>query len=79
VDDQPAAPRPIWDSLRIAFIGGHFWFHSKPHRAKCENQFPRLDSEAIRLVALAKEQLALITENWFHNFPFVEVKNWRMV
>jgi hypothetical protein len=45
-------------------------FHSKTHRAKDKTQFRRLDPEAIRLVALAKEQLALITENGFHGTSF---------
>ena len=61
-----------FESRRIALIRLELRLHSEPHRAKDKNQFRRLDPEAIWLVALAKEQLALITDYRFHNFPFVD-------
>jgi hypothetical protein len=63
------------DSLCFAFIHCDLWFHSEAHRAKNEVQLRRwFDSDdTIWFVALAKEQLALVTDDWFHGFPFVVV------
>jgi hypothetical protein len=45
-------------------------FHSETDRAEDKVQLPRLDSDTIWFVALAKEQLALIAENGLHGISF---------
>jgi hypothetical protein len=48
-------------------------FHPETHRTKFKMQLHWVDSDdTIGFVALAKEQLALITENGFHGFPWVK-------
>jgi hypothetical protein len=51
-------------------IGFDLRFHAEAHRAKYELQFHRLDPDAIRFVALPEEQLALVTDDWFHGISF---------
>jgi hypothetical protein len=60
------------DSMGFAFMCCDLWFHSEAHRAKNEVQLRRrLDSDdTIWFVALAKEQLALMTDDWFHGISF---------
>jgi hypothetical protein len=60
-------------SIFFAFIGFDLRFHPEPHWTKDKVEFRgRSDPEgAIWLVALAKEQLALITENRLHGISFV--------
>ena len=46
-------------------------FHAKAHRLEAEAHPGRADAEnTTRLVALAKEQLALIADDWFHGISF---------
>jgi len=55
-------------------------FHAKPFRgAESDVQLPDGPNAngTTWLVAPAKEQLALITENGFMSFPFVKGLNWR--
>jgi hypothetical protein len=59
-------------SLRDDF---KFWFDAKSfRRAKNNVQFrDRAEAqETIWFVALAKEQLALVTDDWFHGSPLVK-------
>jgi hypothetical protein len=56
------------DSMCFAFIGCNFWFHTEAHRTKAEVQFHRADS--VWFIALANEQLALVTENGLHGISF---------
>src|SRR5436309_6965737 len=52
------------DSMCFAFIGCDFWFQTEAHRTKCNIQLRRSDSDdSIWFVALAIEQLALVTDN----------------
>src|SRR5258706_258497 len=62
------------DSMCFAFICFNSWFQSETHRPKYKFQpRRRTDSEdTFWFVALAKEQVALITEYGFHWFPFVK-------
>ena len=61
------------DSSCIAFISFDLWFQTEAHRTKREIQFHRADSDDTTwFVALAKEQLALGTDDGLHGFPFVE-------
>src|SRR2546428_701840 len=56
----------------IAFIGCDFWFQTGAHRTKFKIQLRRSDSDdSIWFVALAIEQLALVTDDGSHRFPFV--------
>jgi hypothetical protein len=61
------------DSICFAFIRFNLGFRSEARRAKHELQFHRRpdSNETIWFVALSKEQLTLITENWLHELPFV--------
>ena len=45
-------------------------FDAEAHRAEDKVQLPRLDSDTVWFVAPAKEQLALISKNWFHETSF---------
>ena len=51
-----------------ALIGFDLWFQAEAHGAKDELQLRRANSnDAIGFVALAKEQLALVTEDGLHS------------
>jgi hypothetical protein len=55
----------------LAFIRFDLWFQTEANRAKREIQFHRADSDdTIWFVALAKEQLALVTEYGLHGISF---------
>jgi hypothetical protein len=58
------------DSSGITFIDFDLRFHTEAHRAKDKVQLRRLDSDTIWFVAPAKEQLALIADNWLHGISF---------
>jgi hypothetical protein len=62
------------DSTCFAFTDFHLRFHTETHRAKFNMQFRRADSDAIRFVALAKEQLTLVTDDEFHGTPFCTLR-----
>ena len=54
-----------------ALVDFDLWFRTKSDRAEDESQFRRTDSDdTIWFVALAKEQLALVTDNRSHWFSF---------
>jgi hypothetical protein len=60
-------------------MGFDLWFQSETDRAKRETEFHRTNSDdSIWFVALAKEQLALVTHNGFHGNSFLLTGfNWR--
>jgi hypothetical protein len=74
----------------LAFIGFDLWFHTEAHRAEDEVQLHRrFDSEdTVWFVALAKEQLALVTQyemsakwvvfenGWLGRTPAAEKRDW---
>jgi hypothetical protein len=58
--------------MYFAFIVFDLWFQSKAGRAKRETEFHRTDSDCtVRFIALAKEQLASVTNNWSHRTSFL--------
>ena len=76
----PTSP-PLQGGANLSqLLRGTMWFdftgldvRNKPRRMKHNRHFSRRSdsNDSIRFVALAKEQLALVTENGFHGFPFV--------
>jgi len=59
------------DSMCFAFIRCDFWFQTEAHRTKFKIQLRRSDSDdPIWFVALAIEQLALVTDNRSHKISF---------
>jgi hypothetical protein len=55
----------------ILFFLDYSRFQTEAHRAKYKIQFHRANSDdTIWFVALAKEQLTLVTEHWFHGISF---------
>ena len=68
--DDPAAEFRA-GSIGLAFIGFDFWFQAEPCRSKDKVEFHRTDSEGtIGFVTLAIEQLALVTDDGFHEISF---------
>lgn len=60
------------DSMFLAFIRLDLWLQPEAHGTKTELQLHRSDSEdTIWFIALAEEQLTLITENGLHVVPFI--------
>jgi len=66
----PIAPNQ--DSMCFVFIRFDLRFQSEAHRSKNEPQLRlRIDSnDTIRFVALAEEQLALVSANGLHGISF---------
>ena len=68
------------DSMCLAFIGFDLWFQSETHRTKDEVQLRRRSdsNDTTWFVALAKEQLAAVTEYGFHGISFRLSYDWSL-
>jgi hypothetical protein len=60
----------------LAFIGFDLWLQAEAHRTKAETQLRRRanSDDTIWFVALAKEQLAFVANDWSQWFPFLSLQ-----